>query len=83
MSVHKLLNRVVTPDISEEDLAQGEADKNHLASRLHDYTHGEFPLLCSNTDSILQPFFWVLKLNFSYWLNRYQLRSTHHDGNRL
>jgi len=40
MSVHKLLNRVVTPDISEEDLAQAMADKNHLASRLHDYTHG-------------------------------------------
>jgi hypothetical protein len=40
MSVHKLLNRVVAPDISEEDLAQGMADKHHLASALHNYTHG-------------------------------------------
>jgi hypothetical protein len=40
MSVHKLLKRVVTPDISQEDLAQAERDSNHLASCLHDFTHG-------------------------------------------
>jgi hypothetical protein len=40
MSVHKLLKRVVTPDISKEDLAQAERDRNHLASCLHAFTHG-------------------------------------------
>jgi hypothetical protein len=40
MSVHKLLKRVVTPDISKEDLEQAERDRCHLASCLHDYTHG-------------------------------------------
>jgi hypothetical protein len=40
MSVHKLLKRVVTPDLSEEDLVKGKMDSNHLASRLHDFTHG-------------------------------------------
>jgi hypothetical protein len=40
MSVYKLLKRVVTPDISKEDLEQAKNDRGHLASRLHDYTHG-------------------------------------------
>jgi hypothetical protein len=40
LSVQKLLKRVVTPDISEEDLQQAKTDSNHLASCLHDYTHG-------------------------------------------
>jgi hypothetical protein len=40
MSVYKLLKRVVMPDISKEDLEQAKNDRGHLASRLHDYTHG-------------------------------------------
>ena len=40
LSVHKLLKRVVTPDISKEDLEHAKKDTCHLASRLHDYTHG-------------------------------------------
>ncbi len=40
MLVHKVLKHVVTPDISKEDLAQAETDRNHLASFLHDSTHG-------------------------------------------
>jgi hypothetical protein len=40
MLVHKVLKHVVTPDISKEDLAQAERDSNHLASCLHNFTHG-------------------------------------------
>jgi hypothetical protein len=38
MSVSKLLNRIVTPDLSREDMDQLE--EGGLSSHLHDFTHG-------------------------------------------
>jgi hypothetical protein len=38
MSVNKLLNRIVTPDLSREDM--DKLEESELSSHLHDFTHG-------------------------------------------
>jgi hypothetical protein len=40
MSVDKLLNRIVAPDLSDEEIERAQKSRGQLASCLHDYTHG-------------------------------------------
>lgn len=40
MSVKKLLKRIVTPDLSSEELEELAKGNKHLASHMHEYTHG-------------------------------------------
>lgn len=40
MSVNKLLKRIVAPDVELEQLAEGEHNRDKLASHIHAYTHG-------------------------------------------
>jgi len=39
MSVNKMLKRIVSPDLSDEELSKMK-DNRKLASHLHAYTHG-------------------------------------------
>ena len=40
MSVKKLLKRIVTPDLTDAELEELAKGNKHLASHLHEYTHG-------------------------------------------